>query len=1158
MAFVHLHFHSVYSLTTGLATASQAVQVAAEDSNLALALTDADNLFSTMKFYKAAIEHGVKPIIGCELKVHIGQSSHGIIVVLCQNETGYRNLTAVLTQAYRQRHRMQEFVTVQRDWLGQHNQGLIVLSGGGRGELAQLMGAPNSHDVDQVLAFWKEHFPQRYYLELYRTGRAGEEQYNRWAVDLALRHDLPLVATNDVCFLRAEDFETHEVKVCIASGTLLSSPHRQREHSKEQYLKSEQQMRSLFADLPSAVDNTVEIAKRCSCSLRYDTIQLPRFPLPQDTTDNDYLEQQASHGLSQCLAAATASHPESVYRQRLQRELEIIAHMKYAGYFLIVADFVRWAKQEGIPVGPGRGSGAGSLVAYSLGITEIDPIAYDLLFERFLNPERVSLPDFDIDFCVDSRDRVIEYVADHYGHDQVGQIITFSRLAARGVVRDVARVLGFPYSVGDRIARLIPMRLNITLKEALKKSPELLEAYKQDKEIQAVVDISEKIEGLPRNAGTHAGGVVIAPESLTNYTALYKEPDADGMTTHFDMKDVETVGLVKFDFLGLRTLTVIDKALQIVAQFFGRTMSAADIPLDDQATYELLRQGQTAAVFQLESEGLRQLIRQMRPDKFADLVALVALYRPGPLQSGMTKDYIARKHGADFNYVHHDLAEVLAPTYGVIVYQEQVMEIARRLSGYSLAGADLLRRAMGKKLPEEMEKQRRNFIHGAVERGVKKSIAVEIFGLIEHFAGYGFNKSHSVAYAMLAYRTAWLKANYPAAFMVAELNTSVRDSDKIAALIYECEELGLRVIPVDINRSVAKFTVLSEKEILYGLWGIRNVSQAMTQRVVNERDKNGPFRSLYDLCFRLIPLGVKKNYLENFVRSGCLLSLGQDPVSMFDTLPATCARATQAWEDKNAGQSGLFAGDDEPPPVELAAENISSESDPPPRSQLQALEKEALGFYMRYHPMDVVRAELQEIIDMPLRESHAMLIDQSAKQKALYRLAGSVAELNRQKARDGKRNYFFALDDGKARVEFAYWGQEQRPACLAANQILVVEAQAASERKGERLRWRVRRMMSLDQAREHFARSIYVEVNSQELASDFADSLQETFTTYVDKHKGRPVRVHIHDQTVQFDMVLGEHWKLRPCSDLLAELSQISGIMQASIIYAQKSQRHHC
>ena len=1156
MAFVHLHFHSVYSLTDGLATAPQAAQAAAKNNNPALALTDVNNLFSTMKFYKAAIEQGIKPIIGCELKVKLDRESDGIIVALCQNEDGYRNLTAVLTRAYRERERFHDSVTIRREWLRQHNQGLIILSGGARGELAQLMTQSKKQALQQALAFWREQFPQRYYLELYRTGRPGEEEYNRWAVDLALRHELPLLATNDACFLHPEDFETHEAKVCIATGFVLSESKRPRHHSKEQYLKSEEQMRALFSDLPGAVENTVEAAKRCSCFLRYDTTQLPRFPLPPGATDNDCLEKQAAHGLTHCFELSKPKQPESVYRQRLGQELEIIERMNYAGYFLIVADFVQWAKKQGIPVGPGRGSGAGSLVAYSLGITEIDPIAYDLLFERFLNPERVSLPDFDIDFCIDNRDRVIEYVAERYGRDQVGQIITFSRLAARGVVRDVARVMGLPYAVGDRIARLIPMRINITLEEALGSSPELHEMYKQDKEVQAIIDISKKLEGLPRNAGTHAGGVVIAPESLTNYTALYKEADADGMTTHFDMKDVETVGLVKFDFLGLRTLTVIDKSLQVIEKVFGRKMAAADIPLEDRATYQLLCSGQTAAVFQLESEGIRRLICQMQPDRFEDLVALVALYRPGPLQSGMAGDYVARKRGASFSYSHEDLAEILEPTYGVIVYQEQVMEIARRLSGYTLGGADLLRRAMGKKLPEEMEKQRRAFINGAAERGVRRGVATEIFRLIEHFAGYGFNKSHSVAYALLAYRTAWLKANYPAAFMAAELNTSLRDSDKIAELIYECMDLGLQIIPADVNRSEAEFTAVNEKEILYGLCGIRNVSHTLTKEVVDERTRGGPFRSLYDLCFRLIPLNVKKNYLESFIRAGALLCLGKDPTAMLEILESAYARASQALYDQHAGQGALFASADEPDKAEadegddLAASREELLIPPQQRAERQALEKEALGFYLRDHPVAMVRSELQKMISMTLKESRAMLFNKSAGEKDSYYLAGSVAELERQKTRDGKRSYFFVLDDGEARVEFALWSQEQRPEDLKEGQIVVVKVQMPRDMKGARTRWRVLDVMSLDQARAHFAYFIYVEINSQDVTADFAANLQETFKPYLNETAGRPIRAHIHNPTVQFDMELGEHWKLRPCGRLISDLSQISGIMRASIVYS--------
>ncbi|MCL5800970.1 MAG: DNA polymerase III subunit alpha [Gammaproteobacteria bacterium] len=780
--FVHLHLHTEYSLVDGIVRVEPLVEAAAEAGMPAVAVTDQCNLFAMVKFYRAAQARGIKPIIGVELWVQgvapeadTQKASHGAsplhrLVLLCQSDAGYRNLTRLVSRSYTE-GQQRGIPIVHKDWITGSSEGLIALSGGRMGDVGQALLGRQPALAESLLAAWQALFPNRFYLELQRTGRAGEEDYIHAAVELALATNTPVVATNDVRFLKADEYEAHEVRVCIHEGRLLADPRRPRQYSAEQYLRSPAEMAELFADIPEAIENSVRIAERCNLELRLGQNYLPDFPLPEGVDLEEYLRQQAKLGLEGRLSV----HPPeagdaAAYYQRLATELDVIVSMGFAGYFLIVADFVKWSQQQDIPVGPGRGSGAGSLVAYALGITGVDPLRYGLLFERFLNPERVSLPDFDIDFCMERRDEVIDYVAERYGRERVSQIITYGSMAAKAVVRDVGRVLGQPYGFVDTIAKLIPFDIGITLDEALKQEPALRARYEQDEEVRILIDQARVLEGLTRNAGKNASGVVIAPSRLTDFTPLYCEQGSASVVTQFDKDDVEAVGLVKFDFLGLRTLTIIQRAVQIINSS-GLALDITQIPMDDKAAFELLKSRSTTALFQLESRGMKDLVKRLQPDCFDDIVALVALFRPGPLQSGMVDDYIARKHGkAKVNYPHPDIIPILKPTYGVILYQEQVMQIAQVLAGYTLGAADLLRRAMGKKKPEEMAKQREIFVGGAKQRGVAEKTAVAIFDLMEKFADYGFNKSHSVAYAMVSYQTAWLKAHYPAAFMAAVLS----------------------------------------------------------------------------------------------------------------------------------------------------------------------------------------------------------------------------------------------------------------------------------------------------------------------------------------------------------------------------------------------------
>ncbi|MBT8073619.1 MAG: DNA polymerase III subunit alpha, partial [Xanthomonadales bacterium] len=805
--FVHLHLHTEYSLVDSTLRLKQLVKRTSELGMPAVAVTDQFNMFALVKFYRAAVNAGIKPIVGADILISNPEDPDHTsnLVLLCQNREGYLNLCQLLSKGYQEgQHHGVPYL--RRDWISQHSAGLIALSGGRAGDVGQALVNKHPNKARHYARGWMEDFPGRFYMEIQRTGREQENRYESHALRLAADLGLPVVASNDVRFLERGDFSAHEARVCIHDGRLLSDKRREVRYSEEQYLKGPEEMATLFADLPQALDNAAELAKRCNLELTFGKYYLPDFPTPDGESVEEFLKKASLKGLEKRLDTRGTAQEFSIgdYRERLELELGVINGMGFPGYFLIVADFIRWAKNNDIPVGPGRGSGAGSLVAYALEITDLDPLEFDLLFERFLNPERISMPDFDVDFCMEKRDLVIDYVAETYGRDQVSQIITYGTMAAKAVVRDCGRVLGDGYGFVDSIAKLVPMELGMTLKKALEQEPELKKRYDDEEDTRALLDLAMSLEGLTRNAGKHAGGVVIAPSALTDFTPLFCESGGGSVVTQFDKDDVESIGLVKFDFLGLRTLTIIDWALKAINQQRGlkgkEPIVLEDLPMEDPQTFKLLQDCRTTAVFQLESSGMKDLIRKLQPDNFDEIIALVALFRPGPLESGMVGDYIDRKHGRSVvSYPHPDLEVILKPTYGIILYQEQVMQIAQVLAGYTLGDADILRRAMGKKKASEMAKQRLVFVDGASHRGVTDELANYIFDQMETFAGYGFNKSHSAAYALIAYQTAWLKSHYPAAFMAAVLSADMDHTDKIASFIMECRNMRINILPPDIN-----------------------------------------------------------------------------------------------------------------------------------------------------------------------------------------------------------------------------------------------------------------------------------------------------------------------------------------------------------------------
>jgi DNA polymerase-3 subunit alpha len=1165
--FVHLRLHTEYSLIDSVVRVSELVEAVAAAGMPAVAVTDQCNLFAMVKFYRAALERGVQPIIGVDLLLREADAKHGAsrLTLLCQDPQGYRNLARLVSRAYLEGQSAAGSPLVERGWLEPASTaGLIALSGAAEGDVGRALLRQRESAARDSLDRWLELFGDRFYIEVQRLGRPEEHHYLPAALQLAARRGVGVVATNDVRFLKPEDFEAHEARVCIHDGAQLADASRPRRYSALQSLRSAEQMAALFADLPEAIANSVEIARRCSLRLTLGQPRLPEYPVPSGRTPNEFLCAQTEQALSERLVALRIEGLEAQrYRARLVAELDVICAMGFAGYFLIVADFIRWAKDNGVPVGPGRGSGAGSLVAYALHITDIEPLRYDLLFERFLNPERVSMPDFDIDFCMEGRDRVIEYVAAKYGHDRVSQIITYGTMAAKAVVRDVGRVLGHPYGFVDRIAKLIPFELGITLDDALVKEPELKRLYKEDEEVRGLLDLARSLEGLTRNAGKHAGGVVIAPSVLTDFTPLYCESAGAPVITQFDKDDVEAAGLVKFDFLGLRTLTILSWAMATVNAGRARSGESAlelgALPMDDAPTYNLLKACATTAVFQLESRGMKDLVRRLQPDRFEDIVALVALFRPGPLQSGMVDDFINRKHGrnaAAIDYLHPDLKHVLAPTYGVILYQEQVMQIAQVLAGYTLGGADLLRRAMGKKSPEEMAKQRSVFVDGARARGVDERLAIHIFDLMEKFAGYGFNKSHSAAYALLSYQTAYLKAHYPAAFMAAVLSADMDHTDKIVTLIDECANIGLKVQPPDVNASSYAFAMADERTIRYGLGAIKGVGRSAVEAICEERESRGAYQSLPDLCRRVDLSRVNRRVFEALIRSGSLDELAINRATLMAGLDEALRSGEQNARSDETGQVDIFGAC-----VHSQAEPLILKSVPDwNASQRLAGERETLGLYLTGHPIAPYEADLRafasgRIAEFALERPAAPIDSARGYMDARsVTLAGLILEIRRR----GQR-VSFILDDRSGRMEVTLFEEVyQRHRDIVVKDALVqVEGALRFDEFSDGWRLAAKQVNALEAVRERLARSLLLRwpsgsaVRASGGPAAGSSSLIGRLHELLSRHRGGPCAVLLRYRCASAVGVLsfGADWKLRATRELLEELEELLGPGAAQLRY---------
>lgn len=1146
--FIHLHVHTEYSLANSILRIKPLVNAVAAAGMPAVAVTDDCNLFAMVKFYRAAMVAGVKPLIGVDVWVLNPEKNHSPsrLVLLCQNTTGYQNLTRLVSRAYLEGQH-QGIPTLEKSWLQGHSEGLIALSEGGEGNIGKALLAGKRAEAEAYLDDWQSLFPDRFYLALQRTGRGQEEDYVHAAVELAMVRGLPVVATNDTHFLNRSDFEAHEARVCISEGRVLDDPRRPRRYSEQQYLRSPSEMVKLFEDIPEAITNSVEIAKRCNLELHLGENYLPNYPVQEGMTMDEYFCAEAREGLQKRLRilfdsdAPDFNDKRRPYDERLTSELNVINTMGFTGYFLIVADFIKWAKQQGIPVGPGRGSGAGSLVAYALTITDLDPIHYDLLFERFLNPERISMPDFDIDFCMAGRDRVIDYVAERYGRDKVSQIITYGSMAAKAVVRDVGRVLGHPYGFVDRIAKLIPFEIGITLDKALEQEAAFQELYEQDEVVHTLIDLAKILEGLVRNVGKHAGGVVIAPSVLTDFTPLYCEQGTTGTLTQFDKDDVESVGLVKFDFLGLRTLTIIDWAVQSVnAKRNAEGESPIDItaiPMDDTVTFDLLRACATTAVFQLESRGMKDLIQRLQPDTFEDLIAVVALFRPGPMH--MMDDFINRKHGrTKVEYLHPDLEFVLKPTYGVILYQEQVMQIAQVLAGYTLGSADLLRRAMGKKKPEEMAEQRAIFTQGALKHGVNEHQVTYIFDLMEKFAGYGFNKSHSAAYALLSYQTAWLKAHYPAEFMAAVLSADMDNTDKVVTLIDECRDMQLTVEPPNINECAYQFLPKDAHTTIYGLGAIKGVGESVIDSISEERHTNGPYSDLFDFCQRIALKKLNRRTLEVLIMSGALDVFGQTRATLMATFPAALKVVDQQFRDTAVGQNDLFANS-ETLDYGLNSYHVQPEWD---EEQLLACEKQTLGLYLTGHPIERYLKELSEF-------TSARIVELKPKQNQSVVVAGLIIALRTLNTRRGDKMAFITLDDRSGRIELALFSDvyQRHRDQIAKDRLIVVEGEVSVDDYSGGYKMSARTLYDMDQAREHFAKRLLIQVNASHVGNGYINELAALLKPFRDGVC--PVVLDYQNSDACAQLSLGEQWRVHPTDELIHRLKALAGTGHVIVDY---------
>ncbi|UPW17135.1 DNA polymerase III subunit alpha [Agarivorans sp. TSD2052] len=1135
----------------GLKKVKPIIAKAAELNMPAIALTDQTNFCGLVKFYGEAHNRGIKPIIGCDFFVKSEEfaDDHFRLTLLAVDNQGYQNITMLISRAYL-RGQLQGRPVIDKQWLSEHAEGVIVLSGARHGDVGKALLKGNAVLVERCLRFYQQYFADNYFLELIRTGRPDEENYLHMAVELAAQQQLPVVATNEVVFLEEDQFQPHEVRVAIHDGFGMDDNRRPKKYSAQQYLRSEQEMQNLFADIPEALQNSVEIAKRCNVTVRLGEYFLPDFPtdgLPIE----EFFCKVSWDGLEERLEFLFPDPEERAkrrpeYDERLQIELDVINQMGFPGYFLIVMEFIQWSKDNNIPVGPGRGSGAGSLVAYAQKITDLDPLEYDLLFERFLNPERVSMPDFDVDFCMDRRDEVIDHVAELYGRDAVSQIITFGTMAAKAVVRDVGRVLGQPYGFVDRISKLIPPDPGMTLEKAFEAEPRLPELYDSDQEVRELIDMARILEGVTRNAGKHAGGVVISPTTITDFAPLYCDAEGKNPVTQFDKNDVEYAGLVKFDFLGLRTLTIIQWALDMLNPVLAAKgeppVDIAAISTTDQKSFRLLQDCKTTAVFQLESRGMKDLIKRLKPDCFEDMIALVALFRPGPLQSGMVDNFIERKHGReavsypDEKWQHDSLQPILEPTYGIILYQEQVMQIAQVLAGYTLGGADMLRRAMGKKKPEEMAKQRAVFEEGAIKNNVDGELAMKIFDLVEKFAGYGFNKSHSAAYALVSYQTLWMKTHYPAYFMAAVMSADMDNTDKIVTLVDECSNMKLKLVPPDVNAGLFKFSVNSDEEIVYGIGAIKGVGEGPIDAILAAR-KSGPFIDLFDFCCRLDLKKINRRVIEKLIMAGAMDKLGPHRAALMATLPSAMQAASQQAQASARGQEDLFgvlSVEDDTRPSFVEQDKWTE------KVWLEG-EKETLGLYLTGHPVNRYLKEFRHYTTGRLVDIRPTGRDTTST------VAGLVLSTRVMMTKRGAKMGIIQLDDRSARLDIMFFSEafDTYQELLEKDRMLVIQGQVSVDDFSGGIKMTAREVMDLSTARERWLKKLRLNMCRDQLDELFWQRFYKVIEPY--RAGTCPVTISYEGDHASGMLSLGTDWRITPSEDLIEALTQLLGQQQVTL-----------
>ena len=1132
-SFVHLDVNTEYTLGRSTIRQDQLIDACIEMGMPAFGVTEHNNLFSAYKLYKSSQKKGVKYIIGSTVTIFDKKErTKSKLSLLCENEVGYKNLCALITQSYTKGLKNNEPV-IDSKWLDGQTEGLIAISSYNSGYFQQSKSSDLTISSEKVITLQKL-FPERLFISISRMGIAHEEKINQSMIDLSSNCNIPIVAVNNPIFIEKDDFISLDARVCIDQGTILEDERRSKDYTSEQYFKSSVEMADLFADIPEALSNTIVIAEMCNFGFGNTEHVLPDFKTPDEYSIDEYLEQESKKGLQKILSDDIENH--TAYKKRLGDEIKIIKKTGFAGYFLIVADFVKWSRDQNIPVGPGRGSGPGSLVAYSLGITDIDPIEHDLIFERFLNPERISMPDFDIDFCVNGRDRVIDYVNEKYGDEKVSQIITYGTLSARAVVRDVGRILGYPYGMVDRVAKMIPFEIGITLNDALKKSNELAEKYEEDDDIQAIIDLSLNLEGLVRNAGTHAGGVVIAPSNLSDFMPLFKVDDEEGTVTQFDKDDAESIGLIKFDFLGLKTLTVIQNTVELINFSADSPINIKDILLDDKVTYKLLSSARTIGIFQLESPGMRDLIERMQPSRFEDIVALVALFRPGPLQSGMVDDFIERKKGGEakiIDYLHPSLEPILRPTYGVIVYQEQVMQIAQKLSNYTQGSADILRKAMGKKIPEEMAKQKDIFIQGAIENSIPEASARRIFELIEKFAGYGFNKSHSVSYALIAYQTAYLKAHYPTEFFAASLTYDMENTDKLIRIKEDCESFEIEVKPPCVNHSAYEFSVWKQDEIRYALGAIKGIGRSISEAIYKERKQNGEFKTIFDFCSRLSSEKPSKRTLEALVKCGAMDAFGENRSTLLNSIQIALSYSNKLNHEQSAGQTNLFY-----------SENDEDRNLPDLRrkKELQVDEKlgfeyATLGFYFSGHPFDAYRndckhftryniSSLKRMLDSKKRESYG-------NNNSVIDLAGLVSDVKRR-----GNNLAFKIDDGTAMIEGIVFGEkmESLKGFIMNNQLLFLRGKLRFDSYADMWQLVIEEATPLEEMISNKAKKLVIRCDP----NFNPKKLQNILKPHTPGNCS--VQLNYLSDVSQTKMKFSDEWKVNPTKQLRETLAEELGI----------------